>query len=295
MDLNQLKEFIAIARIGNYQRAAEHLFISQSSLSKHIKSMEKELGSMLFDRSKRKCELTDFGRAFLPYAVEINDCRQRYTLELLSHMDTDQRSVSIGFASSSVVDMMSNVVHHFRNENLNCSLKVSQGNYDTLIEMLRKREYTFIIVPELKDVSSDEFHMIRSNDDDEIVAVLPTSHPLANEKVIPVEKLKDEIFIRIGTSFVEIVCAKLCREAGFEPRIDFTVRKSETIIKLIENGMGISLLLKSVAQQHATPRISIVDISPKVHINTVLMYSKDRPLLPEEAWVENYFRSMWSR
>ena len=49
MELNHVKEFIALTKAENYLEAAENLFISQSSLSKHIKSFEVELGTTLFD------------------------------------------------------------------------------------------------------------------------------------------------------------------------------------------------------------------------------------------------------
>ena len=54
MELSYIREFVVLAETGNYLEAADALFIAQSSLSRHIKSIELDLGSPLFDRTTRK-------------------------------------------------------------------------------------------------------------------------------------------------------------------------------------------------------------------------------------------------
>lgn len=68
MELNYLNDFVTLARIRHFQNAADALFISQSTLSKHIKAIESELGQDLFIRSRKCSQLTEFGKLFLPYA-----------------------------------------------------------------------------------------------------------------------------------------------------------------------------------------------------------------------------------
>lgn len=64
MELSYIREFVVLAETGNYLEAADALFIAQSSLSRHIKSIELDLGSPLFDRTTRKVVLNGFGQAF---------------------------------------------------------------------------------------------------------------------------------------------------------------------------------------------------------------------------------------
>ena len=71
MDIQYFSEFIKLVEIGNFMEAADELFISQSTLSKHINALEKELEVSLFDRTTRRVKLTQAGRALLPYAVKI--------------------------------------------------------------------------------------------------------------------------------------------------------------------------------------------------------------------------------
>ena len=78
MEIEYIRQFALLARDCHFQSAADKLFISQSTLSKHIAVLEKELGQRLFHRTTRQVELTDFGRDFLSYAEKIigvmNDC-----------------------------------------------------------------------------------------------------------------------------------------------------------------------------------------------------------------------------
>ena len=95
MDINFFREFAVLARTGSYSEAAEQLFLSQPSLSKHIKSAELELGRPLFRRTTRRIELTPFGAALLPYAEQIAALQDEYTARLL-HVPQEKAVISLG-------------------------------------------------------------------------------------------------------------------------------------------------------------------------------------------------------
>src|ERR1700722_12579214 len=71
MEMHQLRYVVAVARAGNFSRAAEQCHVSQPSLSQQIKKLEEELGERLFDRMKREAKMTPHGEAFLPRALKI--------------------------------------------------------------------------------------------------------------------------------------------------------------------------------------------------------------------------------
>jgi len=76
LEIAQLEYFLAIVEYKKFFLAAEHLFMSQSSLSKQIRALEQELGVRLFDRGRGSVELTPAGRTFLPFARDVRERHQ---------------------------------------------------------------------------------------------------------------------------------------------------------------------------------------------------------------------------
>ncbi len=71
MDFHQLRVFVEVARQKNFSRAAESIFLTQPTVSAHIKALENEIGAPLFDRSQRELQLTDAGQILLRFAREL--------------------------------------------------------------------------------------------------------------------------------------------------------------------------------------------------------------------------------
>lgn len=71
MELRQLRYFVAIADSGSFTKAADRVFVAQSALSHQLAQLEAELGTPLFERSRRGVELTEAGQRFFPHAVSI--------------------------------------------------------------------------------------------------------------------------------------------------------------------------------------------------------------------------------
>ena len=95
MELSYIREFVVLAETGNYLEAADALFIAQSSLSRHIKSIELDLGSPLFDRTTRKVVLNGFGQAFLPYAKKMVEIQEEYENVLQSYLSGVSSTITV--------------------------------------------------------------------------------------------------------------------------------------------------------------------------------------------------------
>ncbi|MCD8231072.1 MAG: LysR family transcriptional regulator [Clostridiales bacterium] len=99
MNIDYFREFIVLADCGSYIEASERLFIGQSSLSKHIMSMEKELGVPLFERTSRKVILTRFGELMIPYANRIVQAQFDYRHALQTEQESTRGRITIGTIS----------------------------------------------------------------------------------------------------------------------------------------------------------------------------------------------------
>ena len=117
MELSYIREFVVLAETGNYLEAADALFIAQSSLSRHIKSIELDLGSPLFDRTTRKVVLNGFGQAFLPYAKKMVEIQEEYENVLQSYLSGVSSTITVASIPSMVRYNITDVLAGFKQAN----------------------------------------------------------------------------------------------------------------------------------------------------------------------------------
>src|SRR5882672_6789413 len=96
MEMQQLRYVLAVARTGNFSRAAEQCHVAQPSLSQQIQKLEEELGEQLFDRMKRQAKLTPHGEAFLRHAVRILEEVDAAKREATEARDLLRGTVTVG-------------------------------------------------------------------------------------------------------------------------------------------------------------------------------------------------------
>ncbi len=115
MELRQLFTFRIVAEKLNFTRAAEHLHLAQSSVSAQIRSLERELGVMLFDRIGKQVHLTDAGKKLYNYARRIEDMTDEVRSEVGSKQYL-QGSLTIRMPESLAAKYMPEVIVRYNHE-----------------------------------------------------------------------------------------------------------------------------------------------------------------------------------
>lgn len=277
MELNYIREFVLLAETCNFQETADRLFIAQSSLSRHIKAIEEELGAPLFERTTRRVSLSHFGKLFLPYAREIARVQYEYTTAFFNEMEETRSTVTVGSIPSMAQYHITDVLARFQKENRSVGLDIIEADSIQLIEQLRKGECDFAFLRETDD-SNNEFHKIPFATD-HLTAVCPVGHPLASRPETAFDKLRHEPLLMLGKdTFMYSLCVAACRQSGFEPEIVFTGRRADNIIDLVAKGMGIALLMKKPVEYLQSPDVVAVDITPKITTTISLAYTRNKPM-----------------
>lgn len=291
MDIDYIHEFVVLADTGNYMEAADKLFLTQSSLTRHIQKLESDLGVTLFDRSTRHIELNKYGKLFLPYAEQISQLQKGYTTTFCNELNRERGTIRIGAIPVMAQYHITDTLARFQQENRNLLLDIQEADSLKLTQMLRDEDIDFAVIRESDDASSS-FNKIPITQDT-LAALMPANHPLAKDEHIELRQLYRDSFLLLGRdTFMYSLCVRECRSAGFEPHIAFTSNRVDNIIGLVSKGMGVGLLTKRPVMSANHSDIAVVDIVPTITTTISLAYLPDKKLTPSQLKLVHLFKSL---
>lgn len=240
MDTGYIKEFVVLADCMSFSEASNILFISQSSLSKHIQSLEKELGVRLFDRTTRNIELTGPGLAFLIFAQQIDSlCDEaRITIDDLNNKASSSLTIAT-MQNPEYYDLAKYIVS-FSQEHSDITFQMVEADEFGLYEMFRKKQVNVFPTFELFREDPEDytfFPMVRSK----INAILRKDHKYASRDSVSVEDLAEErLLLPTRKSTLSRIIIAAFEENGIMPDIVYE-GQSVGCIDLVKAGMGVSL------------------------------------------------------
>lgn len=303
MDINCFKEFAVLAETKNFWEAADRLFLNQSTLSKHIKSMETELGVPLFTRTTRRVELTEFGHALLPYAQSITKIQFDYSTVLLQKKKHHKRLVTIGTIPTMAQYNITTLLLNYQRLCPDCYFKIIEEDSNNLKTLLMEKKCELIFLRETnrtmeEDFLRDEFLVRIPYTADHLVAVLPKGHPLAASSEITLRDLREEhfCFLKENTLLHEL-CRSACQEADFIPNIVFDSHSLESILDMVAIGNCVALLMNNHVEYSLNscppaqaPYVAI-KITPSITTSISLCYLRDSRLSEGAADFVEFFKN----
>ncbi len=245
MELRHLRYFIAVAEELHFTRAAERLHIGQPPLSHAIQVLEADVGALLFVRTKRSVRMTEAGKLFLLDSRRILALSEQAADTARRAQRGEAGELRIGFTfSTPLTPLFATVINRYRQQFPAVSLTLHEMATQGQVEALQQRrlDLGFVRPPEGSNADGIVLSTLR---EDRLVVVLPRAMALARQKEIHVAQLKDLPFVmypaNAGTGIYPQIF-RLCREAGFAPRIGQVAGEASTIIGLVAAGSGVSVL-----------------------------------------------------
>lgn len=275
MELKQVTYFLTVAELGSFSAAADHLYISQSSLSKQIMALEKELGIELFDRSKRNIVLTEAGATFRKHAQQLND---EYK-EMLANLKEYKRAPSLSIVAIPVIAQygITSYIAQFQSAFPNIQLMLEEREASTILPALNDHQFDLAFVRD-NYLDIEQYHVLEV-DRDKFMVTLSVKHPLATRTSISLSELANENFIMFDKgTIVHELAVDVCREAGFVPRIFYASLRVESILGLVASQSGIALIMEKIFQYHKHPDVIAIPLREIVESKIVLVYPRDKKL-----------------
>lgn len=261
--------FLKIVEVGSFTKAAELLGYTQPTLSQMVAALEYELSIKLLYRSRYGIRLTPEGERLYP---AIQNAALQYEAMRRSADEIrglDSGIIRIGTVSSVSCHWLPGLIRQFWNEHPNIQLSLHQGDYSSITEWVRTGAVDFGFVTPYA-VTGMETMLVKS---DSFRAVLPPDHPLASRRSLSLEDLSEEpILLLEEGAYSEPLEA--FRAAGLVPNIRLRVHDDYSILAMVEQGLGISLLTELVLHR-INYNVAILPIEPPI-VRTISIVIKDR-------------------
>ena len=260
MELKDLEWFVVVAEELHFGRAATRLHISPPPLTQRIKRLERELGVTLFDRDNRNVALAPAGAALLEQARDLLTHARRIAPRL--------QEVALGKTGRLQVGITGAAIYSNARTRLASKLVAVAGlevgwivmSSAEQVKALRERRIDLGLVNTPIDHEGVELSALQ---DERLAVALPSSHPLATRRSVPLGALRDEVFIlgerHLAPAYYDRVISA-CQQAGFVPLVEHQPQSLVTYIGLVALGAGITVAPASMARAGLTG-VSYVAIS----------------------------------
>jgi DNA-binding transcriptional LysR family regulator len=253
MELRHLRYFVAVAEALNFGRAARRLAISQPPLSRQIRALEEELGTALFERTRKAVALTAAGGALLPEARRL--LREADALkEGARHLAAGEAgTVALGFISVAAYNILPALVPEFRRRHPGLRLALQEGVTDVLLPALVQGEIDVGMV--LPPVAESRLRYRPLVYDRLMVALPATARARLPRGPLPLAALAGQPFIlfprKAGPGLYDLIIGA-CQRASFSPRVEQEAIQMQTIVSLVAAGMGVALVPASLQHLRRT-------------------------------------------
>jgi LysR family hydrogen peroxide-inducible transcriptional activator len=242
MELHQLRYVMAVARTGNFSRAAELCHISQPSLSQQIAKLESELGERLFSRLKRTAVLTSAGEALLHRATRILAEVDAAHRDVADAAEQVRGKVSVGVLPTIAPYLLPRVLALTARECPGMEVRIHEATTAQLLASAANCEIDMAIV---SLPIEDQRFARQPLFEEELLLAVPPRHPLTKKRRVRLRDLETERFILMEEGHcLGDQSLRFCHRHDLQPHIAFRSAQLETIQALVAAGVGISLIPK---------------------------------------------------
>ena len=237
MTFTQLEIFALVAELRGFTAAAAKLGISQSAVSHALKALERELGVDLIVRHQSNIEVTDIGRPLLLRAREILGLSEAMRQEIAAARGLSSGSLRIGsFGPTSSLKLLPAILAAYRERYPDIEVHIDEGGDGEVMQWIQERRVDagFVVLP---DERFDTVSLV----EDQLVALVPSTHELAGRRAVTLAELCDTPFIMTEAGCAALI-EPLFTAAGLTPQVRYRIAQVITILGMVERGDGVSIV-----------------------------------------------------
>ena len=266
MDFKELGSFVAVCEYGNFSKAAEKLYISQPTISMHIKLLEDELNTKLFKRSTKSLVMTKAGSELYNFSVKVLKLKNDFFKIWDKGYDN---VIKIGASSIPSAYLLPELISDFKKINSDVEFDIIQGDSSDVLDLLKDSIIEIgLIGMEVNDKKIVCKHFYK----DKMVVVTPNNNYFKKLKssLDDIKNIfKENYILREEGSGTKLAGDKILNDIGVDPqelKIVARVKSQESLINLVESGIGISVVSKkSILNEEKEGKVLAFDLPNNIN------------------------------
>ena len=295
MEMQHLQHFLVTARLGSVGKAAAELNLSQSGVSRSIRTLEDLLGLPLFKRVAKGVRLTEYGEKFLPRAQGIWNARARAINEMLSYNSLKTGRVEVGLHSVFEHTVAAEALARFTQEHRTVDVNVVPGSEPEISTRILDEELDFafaLFVPEHRDsrLVYEKLFSMRCG------TYARVGHPLGDAGQVGVAQLAEAEWVLSGSSSLRSTFMEFFADHGVVPPMrQFQCGSLPLALSIVEKSDCLTILPDAVANSPTfagrVVRLA-VEHSPASSPDGGLIYRPDLVQTPAVSALISLFRRL---
>ena len=286
MNITQLKYFQAVASYHTVSLAAQHLYISQPSISNAIKALEKEFAVNLFYRRYNGMFLTPEGTKLYNATQELIS-RYDEVESMMHHLGKNTKQLRLGIPPMISSFILADIYKNFVLKNTDIELVITEKGRYELLDQLNDGLLDVVLLPHTKpfdiSISAKKIGTL------EIVSCTSKRNPLSEHKVITPKMLENQPLVLFSDTFFQTkTIKKWFAQEGIEPNVSIQTEQLSTAQSMIENDIAIGFMFKNLAQKNSY--MATASLDPPIFVDISVLRKKDAYTLDGIKKIERYFK-----
>ncbi|MNK70689.1 HTH-type transcriptional regulator CatM [compost metagenome] len=275
MELRHLKYFLAVAEELNFTKASEKLFISQPPLSRQIAELEDELQAKLFIRNNKKVELTEAGKYFKKEATVLLQNLERISTKTKKIAENISGEFRIAYISSIYSSIISDLIKHLKSQFPYVNFKLFEISTTKQIDALEQGKIEMGIIRSPIQSPKIKTHLWFKDG----FSLVYNKNSIQIKSENDILKLKNETFVFFNKDYAphyHEVLLELCAFYGFTPKIIHEANNINSIVQLVKNGLGISIVPSNIAKNNEVSEIGFIELKKvSLYTNVSIITAKE--------------------
>lgn len=285
MQYDSLKTFVTLCEVGNFTKTSEILHISQPSVSLHIKNLEREFQTELFVRSPKLVQITPTGEILYKRAKQIIAIYEQAKEDILEHHNSVQGELIIGASFTIGEYILPSLLSKLQKDFPALELQIIIGNTHEIVESVRSLQVDIGLIEGQTNDTEVSVHPFM---EDELFIIASNDHPLASKGPFGIADLQNQAWVsREQGSGTREYLNHVIRSTGLTVKSLITISSNQGIKESVIQGMGLSLLSRSVIEREVkNGDLSVIPIKDKSFTRTLSYVFS--PIMKHKRSVENF-------